>query len=408
MNLNQYYRDENILQKHIEYIGSADYIVGYGKSLKDNFTKPFSSFEADFGSLEFILNNNLDLFRSVMDRDYSFIFFDIEKYSINNPTKFCLDQVHTYHSLENLNNLVLDLFSSYGIDPLTLASGQGYHYVIGVDKNSLTNHALMDLGSSSLRSDMKFHCSAGRNEKRHTIHEELAFLGLGKLMEFFSLKIMNLSSEYGIHEPINFGDVYVPHEGISLDISMFEAPIHMRDIRCPFSTHQKMRVKYNSNDAPVMLAIPRNIPEKCDLLGSGFELDLDDLFRLRTNYADAVNYSKNINLEIPINNDGVRNIILDYLSSPVKEWHDYFDSFFSQTPDLNFHEFNGDFLNPTTMSNLVDTYYDGDPRTAKQLARYLNELYQNGYGSNFNFDQVPPESKSEFWMRILCSKKQFS
>ena len=209
--------------------------------------------------------------------------------------------------------------------------------------------------------------------RRNIMGEGARWHATGRLMEYLSNIVMRLAPEYGIDHPINMGDIrsnFKDNEGINLDISSFEAPIQMRDIRVPFTTHQKQLVAGNK-DAPVRVAIPRLIPSYNNHLGGEMQVPLEDLVRLRDNYWDAHNFAQTVKMEIPENSWGVQNMIESYMKTELAQFHHEFDN---SSPD--FREFDwdsNDWLNPNTWKDIVQVHYNNnrDPALAKQLGMFI-------------------------------------
>lgn len=412
MDLYEYCNHPVTLEKYCEYGFGAEYMVAYGKNVsREQGGKPYRVF--DMHQLTEQTHKMSDIFRSYLDNGSMLLVLDVERFSFKYKNKFAEDQHATYGSLEGLDQCILDIFQEWGIDPLTLATGQGYHYALRVDEGKPEHDLLVQIGMGGLRSDVEFlynHIGPRSSRRRHvTFREAAAFNGAGKLMEYLAQKIMLRAPHYGVNLPTFIGDIFPlnnDNEGINLDLSCFEAPIHMRDIRVPFSPHQKQQVKPGGNPyAPIRVAIPRNVPEHCDRNGGGFKLSLPDLWRLRESYWDAHNYAQQVSMEIPEQAWGVARWAFEYMGSHLGEFHAGFDS---AEPHLfglpDFHEWyeHADFLNPNTMRDLAETYYDGNPATARKLSTYLSECVHNLTG--WNTEKYPAETKANFWMRAYCGQ----
>lgn len=407
VNLYEYSTSDVIREKYAEYGYGAEYFVAYGKNINNN-GKPFISIDAN--DLPHFMHLESDIFRSFLDRDSNLLVFDVEKYSKRYPNKTAENiNNSTYIELEPLDKCISDLLGEMDINPLTIATGQGYHYAFLSPNNSLSHKMLEEIGAGGLRPDVEAHYSPHLRKHRRPIsfQEATAFNGSGKLLEFLSHEIIKRAPYYGCHGPINIGDITtynLENDGINLDLSCFEAPIHMRDIRCPFTTHQKQKIKPGGNrNNPIRVAIPRNIPDCCNPRGNGFKLSLDDVARLRENYEDAKNYARSIKMEIPNCDNGIVNMINAYKNSKLGEFHAAFDqsndeSNLFEIPEL----YSSDLLAPTQLRQITKIYFNefrDHPEVARQLSKKIANIQEQKNWADFNFSKYPSLTKANFWIR---------
>lgn len=411
--------------KALEYSAGADYLVAFGTNIpRDNMKNGdspelFRSFPHH--SLDYFSAIGSDIFRSILDIGSTVMLLDVELYSSRFKYKFAEDQINTYSTLEPFNQCVMDVLNSFGIVPLTIATGQGYHYVWRVDNGKPESDMLTNLGRSGLMEpemstleylnksffgDRIFDHYTTRREganKRPILEEGARWHATGKLMEYLSNIVMRLAPEYGIDHPIHMGDIhtnYQDNEGINLDISSFEAPIQMRDIRVPFTTHQKQLASGNKF-APVRVAIPRFIPAYDNIYGHDVDLPLEDLVHLRDNYWDAHNFAQTVRMEIPENATGVARMINSYLQTELAQFHEIFDYSSPDYKEIDWQS--NDWLNPNTWNQMVETLYSGsqDPVFAKQLGMFVGEKIK--FNSGWPNAKYPSFYKGKQNIRVQAS-----
>lgn len=329
----EYYRDENVRKRISEYCGgieddtssfTAEYIVGYGEAIKwQGIEKGYVSSPNE--GFNWILEKGLDIFRSVWDRKCTLSVLDIEYVNMDFGGDIYLNQKINFHKMETLYHLILDIYKSYGMKPLTIMTGQGYHFVVKVKRNSETDSLLQEIGKINPSVEGKYSTSTTHRHRRVSPLHGKAFDGMGRVMEILTHKIISEGAKV-VEIPITTTDTAVGksknnmREAISLDLSMYGDPIYMRDIRCPFSTHQKhkmMRWKvgdYIADNVPIQISLPR------------FDKSTDELFDMRRNFKISADYAGTVNCKIPDATESFKNLIKEYKESELYKFHKYFDS----------------------------------------------------------------------------------
>lgn len=416
--IHKYLREVEPRKRMLEFSHGAMYMVGYGKWLKDNHHRAYEIFYLDNYGIDRALEKGLDVFRAYQDWHSMPLVLDVEMFSAKGSLRniFCENQHLTYRSLEPIHRCIMDLFAEFGITPLVIATGQGYQYTMRMDKGKSEYDKLVDIGKGGLRDDVIYaytHIPPGSKRYRpvEPVYEGGAFNGVGKLFEWFSNEVIWRAPHYGVGLPVSIGDIF-PHNydnvGINMDLSCFEAPIFMRDHRVPFSTHQKQQVKaFGNPETPVRVAIPRVVPDYCDTVGNGFELSLPDMWRLRSSYWDAKNYARNIKTEMPESAWGVSAMIDRYRDSALGSFHHAFDMSdpnYDERYEPGFHIFNHNLLDPNNIRKLSREVYDYNPRTARQLARYIAKHARKRHWQEWDFNKYPAETKYNFWCRAYCGQ----
>ncbi|MCS7184428.1 MAG: hypothetical protein NZ870_00650, partial [bacterium] len=234
----EYYKSEAVRERIAEYLRpSAAYIVGYGIPLIEG-DKAFRALPVT--ALKFLFDNSLDIFRSVWDLEAVLGVIDIEYINKKYPAEALYKPENVFLKLEPIYETTKRILYSYGIEPLIIMTGQGYHFVFLVRRNT---SAFTKLSKFEVLDTLKGKYQSTSKSRKRVVDLDMgaAFEGMGRVMEFVAHQIIKHLKDYKI--PIHITDVATGGaELISIDLSMYADPIYMRDIRCPFSTYQKHKV----------------------------------------------------------------------------------------------------------------------------------------------------------------------
>ncbi len=328
----EFYQDPEVQERIAEYCGgsarepelcTAEYIVGYGESLQ-GIPAPEPYVSTPPQGFHDILKQGLDIFRSVWDKTHILGVLDIEYFNLDYPGEVYFDQIKTFRKLEPVYGSIREIFRGYGIEPLTIMTGQGYHFSFQIKSGTKAALMLEDVGNLTGSLEEKYR---GKLSKRHrpvSLRYGRAYDGMGRVMEHLVHRIIRETADL-TNLPLVITDVAIGshqhgREGISLDLSCFGDPVYMRDCRCAFSTHQKHKVqRWKVGDAiadgtPVQIAIPRK------------NLALDETISLRRHFRDAAEYAGTVHCLIPDFTVNFKNLINDYLASDLYGFHRWFDS----------------------------------------------------------------------------------
>lgn len=335
LNQVEYYKDENVRERIAEYCGgtalnpselTAEYLVGYGEALQwEGKSEPFQSAQReDFHQL---LDRGLDVFRSNWDRASTLGVMDIEYFNTDYPGDIYLNPERCFLALEPTREAIKRTFKRFEIPTIESMTGQGYHFSTRAVRNSAADAELISLGKVHESPADKYANPTGRRSRTLARSHGQSFDGMGRLMEYLSqCAIEEARKEPGI--PVVTTDVAVGRgsrgrgrEAVSVDLSMYGDPLHMRDIRTTFSTHQKHKVmRYKVGDE-----IARRIPvQTCFPTGDN---SLKDRLKMRRHFQMTADWAKSCgSARIPSANAGFLNLIDEYKKSKLYEFHKYFDS----------------------------------------------------------------------------------
>jgi len=329
MNQAEYYRDPDVRERIAEYCGgsamepelcTAEYLVGYGQAVD----QPGGYVSTPKEGFTWILDNGLDIFRSIWDKNHTLGILDVEYVNMDFPGHIYLHQRDTFRRLESIYEVILGVFDRFEIGPMVNVTGQGYHFAFQIQSATRADLRLEKLGRIIDSVKAKYESSGSKRHRPVSLRHGLSFDGMGRVMEYLAHAIIGESAGK-VSLPLTTTDVAVGNgekgrEAISLDLSCFGDPLFMRDLRCAFSTHQKHKMdvwkvgKTISEDTPIQVAIPRK------------DIDLDRVFSLRRNFAAAAAFARDVHCFIPDYSVNFNKVIDEYLESRLCEFHRWFDS----------------------------------------------------------------------------------
>lgn len=423
----EYYANSNVRERIAEYCGgasaeplsfTAEYLVGYGAYLKASQQKEFVSSEVS--GFHWILDHGLDIFRSVWDKEATVAVLDVEYYNIDYPGEIYYDPFACFLKLEPVYEMIQKKLKEWEIPHLTLMTGQGYHFAWKIPADTAADHALEQIGYLNDSVAGKYDATTTHRHRRVSLKHGRAFDGLGRVMEFLCHDIIRSVGDLS-PIPVVFSDIAVgssdgrTREAISLDLSAFGDPINMRDIRCPFSTHQKHKVQIYkvgrriAREIPIQLALPRRD-----------DISLHDLLNRRRNYAAAAELAKIGDCLLPAADGPFYKRIQDYQKSPLANFHKEFDAVehdhwedWPKTYDvLNLSRLppciakplsrpNPHVLEPTHIQNMV-RYFCLSGWHPKHVGGLIRSKYERDYGWSEDWAHFDACTRANFWARLYA------
>ncbi|MFH1784310.1 MAG: hypothetical protein ABH868_05390 [bacterium] len=331
-----FYRNQHVRQRIAEYCGgtgtdtstftTAPHMVAYGDAGGESslMYERFCSDSLDKDSFSWILDNGLDIFRSLWDRDYILGILDVEYYNIDYPGEIYLNQEKTFSKIEAVYEAILDTFYAFNIQPLVIMTGQGYHFSFQIKRESRASRELEKIGNINSSLYTKYVSAKEWFGREISAANAQAYDGMGRVMEYVVHMVIKKACSKS-RVPVLCTDLAVGigetgREGISLDLSMYGDPIYIRDIRCPFSTHQKHKVEVSkfgnmvAEEIPIQVSLPR-------INGS-----LGDFLEMRRDYSRASAYAETVSTRIPDVSLSFGRLIKSYKHSRLYQFHKSFDA----------------------------------------------------------------------------------
>jgi hypothetical protein len=271
-----------------------------------------------------LLDDGLDVARSLWDRRSLIAHLDIEYVNFDYPAEAYLKPARTFEVQRPVVRAIQEVLLQHGVAPLHLLSGRGHHFVWRISRFSSAFAALARLGRVP---DTLGACYAQPQPPVGEIVEpELgrAFAGLGLVMELVAHHAMKATSGH-CELPIELTAVEAGpgvrgREIISLDLSEYGDPLPTRSIRMPFSAYLKPQHQRSVlgeelvSQLPLQFMIP--VHEMDDRQG---------LIAMR-DWGEVTDLARRASVAIPEQSDGTSNLIGTYRRSDLARFHKYFYS----------------------------------------------------------------------------------
>lgn len=423
----EYYASPHVRERIAEYCGgsgaeplsfTAEYLVGYGMYLKSAEHKEFVS--SDVSGFGWILDHGLDIFRSNWDKECTVAVLDVEYYNTDYPGDIYYDPYKCFQKLEPLYAHIQRKLDEWKIPHLTLMTGQGYHFTWRIPADTAADHELESIGRVDDSLAGKYGVTSTHRHRRVSVQHGRAFDGIGRVMEYMCHEIIRTAGE-DIRIPVVFSDIAVGksvngvREAISLDLSAFGDPLFMRDIRCPFSTHQKHKVQVYK----VGRRIAREIPIQMTLPRRG-DIPLHELLKIRRRFDASSELAKTGNCFMPAADKPLMDVIRSYRGSPLAIFHSVFDSAehdnWQEWPDtydrLELHKLppcvanplrwpNPHVLQPTHLQNIA-RYLTLTGWHPKHIAGLIRSKYERGDGWPEDWTHRDAATRANSWIRLYA------
>jgi hypothetical protein len=260
--------------------------------------------------------------RSVWDRRSLIADMDIEYVNFNFPAEPYLDPLRTFTLLEPVRKAALTTLQNFGIAPLQLITGRGFHFLWTVSQRSLAFEALVGLGCVSRNLESYYRARMYMDGAHVPSPLGRAYAGLGMVIEYLMHRILRDA----------VGDTKIPirltavasapaergREIVSLDMSEYADPLNSRVVQVPFTPYCKSLVQSAiihegiRDYIPVMVPVPIN--------GIGVERGIEIMRSLEK----ARDYAGSARTRIPAMSGPMMAIIGAYRRSSLAMFHRYF------------------------------------------------------------------------------------
>ena len=270
--LSAYYRSADVRARIAEYCGgvpgapeafSSWDIAGYGgrHALHEPDGAPVSAPSREFGVL---LDQGVDLCRSLADCEGAVLQLDVDYVSPRDQADPYRDPASCFARVEPIHDAVLEAFVRYGIRPVTVMTGRGYHFTLRAPLGSPFHADLVAIGSppASLRARYAAVVPPGTVPAMGRAHD-----GAGRLLEHLAHEVVRgLRGRAAI--PVTVADVAPPGGGpfVCLDLTAYADPLFERHARCPFSGNQKASLADIAPERPFVITLPRERGDRMDEL----------------------------------------------------------------------------------------------------------------------------------------------
>ncbi len=331
--LADYYRSEHVRRRMLRFCGgetlaetTAAYLTASGPAHLQFDPRPIEQFDH-------YLEQGLDIGRSLWDRRVLLAHVDIDYVNFTFPAEPYLHPRRTFALLEPVVAALTELLAAFAIRPLHLLSGCGHHLIWSVERRGAAFDHLAALGRLPRSLE-------GRYRRRYwppgwRVSPELgrAWDALGRLAEYLCHRVRErVAAVDGVPveaTAVRAGDGRRGAELISLDISEYADPLHLRSVRVPFSVYHKPRQRRDVlggelvDRMPAMFLIP---------LGDG-AADLDDALATMVSLGRTRALAATAETAIPDASDGTAALAEAYRGSDLAAFHAWFYSRPAEPPD---------------------------------------------------------------------------
>lgn len=323
--MDSFYSDPVVRQRLVEYLGgdcleaaSATYVTHTDGCLfqRSELHPP--------QDLEWFLDRDLDIARSLADRKSVILHLDIEYVNFDAPGEAFVDPERTFALQEPVVKVIEGLLLEWGTSPLHLITGQGHHFVWRVAADSRVAERIAALKPSP---ELVAACMERVDESGLAVSDvqQAAFAGTALLMEYLAHRIKWVAAPL-TEIPVEITAVHVGHCGprgremISVDISEYGDPLHTRMVRMPYTNYLKPWLTGIARDLGIEDQLPRirAIPL--------YEMDVHQALICRMDAVAVKELACRAGSRIPLQEKGTERMLAEYLAAPLRKFHERFYS----------------------------------------------------------------------------------
>lgn len=284
--------------------------------------------------LDWFLDRNLDIARSLADRESVLLHLDIEYVNFDSPGEALRDPARTFALQEPVVREIESLLLGWGIEPLHLITGQGHHFIWRVGAASEVASKIAALMPSA---ELVAACMKRVGEGVDiSLGQQVMFSGLALLMEFLAHRIKWVAAPLA-EIPVEITAVHVGHCGmhsremISLDVSEYGDPLHTRMVRMPYTHYLKPWLTGLAGDMGIGQEPPRirAIPLH--------EMDVQQAIECRKDEESVRELARRASGKIPLHEEGAGRMLAEYMDSALRRFHQKFYSV-AQDPEHTWAE----------------------------------------------------------------------
>ncbi len=325
MRVRDYYNSGAVRARMVEFLG--------GGSLEDCTCEFISRCDGPMlynfvpkqpKELGYYLDNELDVARSLWDRESLVAHLDIEYVNFDFPAEPYLDPKRTFEMQEPVVASLEGMFSEYGLSPLHFLSGRGHHFVWRMARHSNVIDRLGEFGRVPPHLQALYDAPHGPGKEKVDVRLGKAFSGLGMVMEYLAHRVQ-AEAAGGSRVPVMLSAVAVgPQERgreiISLDITEYGDPLHTRMIRIPFSIYLKPWEQWGVLNAQIEWQVPAMFLVPFD------GMSLREGIEIMRSGERAAERAEGTSVVIVEQSAAMERMVEDYRRSPLAAFHDWFYS----------------------------------------------------------------------------------
>lgn len=419
--MSSFYSDPAVRQRLVEFLGGETLEEATAIYLTHSDGCQFQRSELHPpAELEWFLERDLDIARSLADRDSLLLHLDVEYVNFDAPGEAYLDPWRVFELQEPVVRVIERLLLAWGIAPLHMITGQGHHFVWRVRLKSELAERIRALNPAPELVDLCMkRVGSGVTSEIHREQQE-GFSAVALLMEFVAHRIKSEAARRSLI-PVEITAVQVGRgasgrrEMISIDISEYGDPLHTRMVRMPFTNYLKPWLSGLAQNLGIQneLARFRSIPLH--------EMDVQQAVGFRQDEAAVLDLARRAGTRIPRQEEGTANMLEAYLASDLRRFHlDYYAAqhdpqeiwqlTYDRTPlDTLPHEVsdflawpNDRLLKPSCIQLVTRTLVEEGwhPRHIAGLIRSKFENPECGWGVDWN--DYDPATRADFYTRLFA------
>lgn len=363
--------------------------------------------------LEKLLDRELDIARSLADRESLLFHLDIEYVDFDSPRAAYENPGHAFEMQEPSVRVIEELLLGWGITPLHLITGQGHHFVwrVGFGSKVARRIAALEPDPELSRS---CHARAGSGAVSEiSLEMQGAFAAMALVMEYLAHRIKWLAAPLSA-VPVEITAVHVGpgafsrREMVSIDVSEYGDPLHSRMIRMPYTNYLKPWVTGLVPDAAFGEGLPRirAIPL--------FEMDVYGALACREDEAAVRELALRACSKIPLQEKGTARMLDEYLVSPLRRFHEDYYSVPLAPGDLSAEEGlpacvsdllewpNDRLLKPAGIQ-LVTRLFLSRGWHPRRIAGLIRSRFANpAYGWGVDWNEYDPGMRADFYTRLFA------
>jgi hypothetical protein len=284
--------------------------------------------EAEFcppGSLDRMLLEGADVSRSLWDSGGFLFFLDLDYLNPDHPAEPFAHPIETFFKLEPAYRAARDTLRDFGLAPLDVLTGEGYHFTGHLPVTDAFLTRLADLAPGV----PPWHSGQGARAPSwspYRLDERMAraYVGYGLVLEFLALEILRRAAATS-EIPVTLDSTLVGagpngRECVSIDLSHLADPLDIRHVRAAFSAYQKHRFRPDvygravSEAIPACAAVIRNGSPLLSVLAASRDLEA------------AARLAERSSAIPPDLSEGMSRLVERYRESGLRRFHEEFHS----------------------------------------------------------------------------------
>ncbi len=331
--MNPFYADRAVRQRLIEFTGGSTLDQATAAYITRSDGCQFDRRELRLATeLDWFLERDVDIARSLADSASYLLHLDVEYVNFDSPAEAYLDPWRCFELQEPVVKVIESLLLEWGIRPLHVITGQGHHFMWRIAQNSNLAEKLRSLNPASELVPRCIERLPPLLTGRIEAEDQAAFFAAALLMEFVAHRIKEIAAPLTAL-PLEITAVHVgpcataQREMISIDISEYGDPLHMRMIRMPFTNYRKPWVNGLVKNLGLEGEIPtfRSIPLH--------EMDFRQAIKVRQDDGDVLDLARRACVRIPEQEQGTLQLLNHYLASRLRRFHEYYYSALHDAPE---------------------------------------------------------------------------